>query len=49
MQIEEYVYFLSVKEAQEIAAKHSDDAKWDLWTDAEAQTKGMNNTVRKAS
>ena len=49
MQNEEYVYFLTVKQAQEIAAKHSDDAEWDIWTDAEAIAKGMNNTARKAS
>lgn len=49
MQNEEYVYFLSVKEAQEIAAKHADEAEWDIWADTEAQSKGMNNSVEKAS
>lgn len=39
MQNEEYVYFLTVKQAQEIAAKHSDDTEWDIWTDAEAKAK----------
>ena len=49
MQIKEYVYFLSVKEATAIAEKHRNDANWDLWTDEEAQSKGMNKTVEKAS
>lgn len=47
MQIKEYVYFLSVKEANEIATKHESDEKWDLWADDEAQSKGMNNTVER--
>lgn len=49
MQNNEYVYFLTVKQAQEIAAKHESEPEWDIWTDAEAIAKGMNNTVRKAS
>ena len=49
MQIKEYVYFLSVKEAEVIAKKHANDPEWDLWADDEAQSKGMNNTVEKAS
>lgn len=49
MQIKEYVYFLSVKEAAAIAEKHRNDAEWDIWNDAEAQSKGMNNIVEKAS
>lgn len=41
MKNEEYVYFLAVKQAVEIATKHSYGADWDLWTDAEAIAKGM--------
>lgn len=49
MQNNEYVYFLSVKEAETIAKKHANEPGWDLWADDEAQSKGMNNTVEKAS
>ena len=49
MQIKEYVYFLSVKEAAAIAKKHENEPEWDIWNDAEAQSKGMNNLVEKAS
>lgn len=49
MQNNEYVYFLSVKEAAAIAKKHANEPEWDLWADDEAQSKGMNNTVEKAS
>ena len=43
MKNEEYVYFLTVKEANAIAAKHEDDETWDIWTDPEAQSKGRSN------
>lgn len=49
MQNNEYVYFLSVKEAETIAKKHANEPDWDIWNDAEAITKGMNNIVEKAS
>lgn len=49
MQNNEYVYFLSVKQAMELAAKHENEPEWDIWNDAEAQSKGMNNIVEKAS
>ena len=49
MQNKDFVYFLSVKQAEAIAAKHRDDAEWDIWADTEAQSKGMNNSVEKAS
>ena len=49
MQIKEYVYFLSVNEANAIAKKHESEPNWDIWNDAEAQSKGMNKTVEKAS
>lgn len=49
MQNNEYVYFLSVKQAIEIAKKHEDEDDWDIFTDPEAITKGMNNIVEKAS
>ena len=47
MQNKDYVYFLSVKEANEIATKHESDEKWDFWTDAEALSKGMNDIVER--
>ncbi len=49
MQNENYMYFLSVKDANEIASKHESDEKWDFWTDAEALSKGMNDIVEKES
>ena len=49
MQNKENVYFLTVKQAEAIATKHSDDAEWDIWADTEAQSKGMSNTMEKAS
>ena len=49
MQNNEYVYFLTVKEAVATAKKHGSEPEWDLWTDAETQAKGMNNIVEKAS
>lgn len=49
MQNKDFVYFLSVKQAEAIAAKHRYDAEWEIWADTEAQSKGMSNTARKAS
>lgn len=49
MQINDYVYFLSVKQAMEIAEKHRNDADWDIFSDPEAIAKGMNNLMEKAS
>ena len=49
MQNNEYVYFLSVKQAMEIAEKHRNDADWDIFSDPAAIAKGMNNLMEKAS
>lgn len=49
MQNNEYVYFLSVKQAMELAKKHEDEDDWDIWNDAEAIAKGMNNIMDSAS
>lgn len=43
MQNNEYVYFLSVKQAVEIEARHQYDEEWELWQDSEARTKGLIN------
>lgn len=40
MQNNEYVYFLSVKQAMELAKKHEDEDDWDFWTDSEVQLCG---------
>lgn len=32
----EAVYFLTVREAEEIAEQHEDDEDWELWGDTEA-------------
>ena len=49
MQNNEYVCFLSVKHAMELAKKHEDEDDWDIWNDAEAIAKGMNNIMESAS
>jgi hypothetical protein len=49
MQNNEYVYFLSVKQAMELANKHEDEDDWDIFTDPEAIAKGMNNIMENAS
>lgn len=41
MQNSEYVYFLTVKQAQEIAKKHESEPEWNIWADAEAIAKDM--------
>lgn len=38
---EEYVYFLTVKQAQKIAKKHESEPEWTIWADVEAIAKGM--------
>ena len=43
MKSEEYVYFLTVREAREIASRHEEEEEWDIWKDAEAQEKGRRN------
>ncbi len=49
MQNNEYVYFLSVKQAMELAKKHEDEDDWDIFSDTEAIAKGMNNIMENAS
>lgn len=36
MQNNKYVYFLSIKQAIELAEQHEDDEDWELWGDTEA-------------
>ena len=49
MQNNEYVYFLSVKQAMELAKKHEYEDDWDIFSDTEAIAKGMNNIMESAS
>lgn len=49
MQNNEYVYFLSVKQAMELAAKYENEPEWDIWTDASSQILGLLNVTEKAS
>lgn len=43
MQNNEKVYFLTIKQAVEIEARHQQDEEWELWQDSEARTKGLIN------
>lgn len=38
-----YVYFLSLKQAEQIAAEHEGEDYWDLWQDILAIRKGFFN------
>ena len=48
----EAVYFLTVREAEEIAEQHEDDEDWELWGDTEAiylgEMKGQKATSTSA-
>lgn len=37
MQNNDYVYFLSVKQARAIAKRHESDENWDLWNASEVE------------
>ena len=48
MQNKNDVYFLSVKQAETIAAKHEAD-DWDIWTDAESNSIGHQQLLSLAN
>ncbi len=49
----DYVYYLSVEQAETIEKRHENDPSWDIWKDIQAQVLGFLNKVkvqdRKAS
>lgn len=41
MKTSKHLYFLPIAEAEEIAAKHTNEEDWDIWDDKEAYDLGI--------